>query len=256
MNAAATARFVDRVALVTGGGGGIGAAICRRLGEEGAIVLVVDVVSAAAQEVADGIRRSGGRAEAVAVDLTSRSEVDAAVAKAILRHGRIDVLINNAGINRRGALLDLTDDDWDATLAVNLTAIATLTRAVLPHLIAQGGGAIVNTASQWGIHPAPGHIAYNTSKAAVVSFTKSLAVDYAPHNVRVNAVAPGEVRTPMIEARLAREGRSIAELDEKVPYGRIGTPEEIAAVVAFLASDEAPYVCGAVLEATGAQAVA
>jgi 2-hydroxycyclohexanecarboxyl-CoA dehydrogenase len=251
-----TARFADRVAFVTGGGGGIGAAICRRLADEGALVLVVDVAQPAAEGVAAEIRRTGARAEAVPLDITSRSAIVTAVADILDRHGRIDVLVNNAGINRRGALLDLEDADWDATLAVNLTAVFDVTRAVLPHMIAVGGGAIVNTASQWGMSPAPGHIAYNASKAAVVSFTKSLAVDYAPRNVRVNAVAPGEVRTPMVEANLARQGRSVAELDAKVPFGRIGTPEEVAALVAFLASDEAPYLCGSVVEITGAQEVA
>jgi NAD(P)-dependent dehydrogenase (short-subunit alcohol dehydrogenase family) len=123
-------------------------------------------------------------------------------------------------------------------------------------MIEAGGGAIVNTASQWGLYPAPGHIAYNVSKAAVVAFTKNLARDYAPHNIRVNAVAPGEVRTPMLESGLARSGRTLADLDALVPFGRIGKPEEVAALVAFLASDEAPYICGSVVEITGAQAVA
>jgi 2-hydroxycyclohexanecarboxyl-CoA dehydrogenase len=249
-------RFDGRVAVVTGGGGGIGTAISQRLARERAIVVVVDVVSEAAKRVAASLRAEGLQAEALALDITSPEAVNRAVADLIARHARIDVLVNNAGINRRGALLDVSEDDWNATFAVNLDAIFHLTRAVLPHMIAQGGGAIVNTASQWGLSPAPGHIAYNVSKAAVVSFTKSLAVDYAPHNVRVNAVAPGEVRTPMLEAGLAAKGRTVAELDAKVPFGRIGTPEEVAALVAFLASDEAPFICGSVVEITGAQAVA
>ena len=131
-----------------------------------------------------------------------------------------------------------------------------LCRAVLPHMIGAGGGAIVNTASQWGLYPAPGHLAYNVSKAAVVAFTKNLARDYAPDNIRVNAVAPGEIQTPMLESGLARSGRTVADLDALVPLGRIGKPEEVAALVAFLASDEAPYICGSVVEITGAQAVA
>ncbi|GAB2737794.1 hypothetical protein GCM10027174_08730 [Salinifilum aidingensis] len=113
----------------------------------------------------------------------------------------------------------------------------------------------MNTASQWGLSPAPGHIAYNVSKAAVVAFTKSLARDYAPHHIRVNAVAPGEIRTPVLEDNLARTGRSTADLDARVPFGRIGRPEKVAALVAFLASDEAPFMCGSVVEITGAQAV-
>ena len=171
-------------------------------------------------------------------------------------HGRLDVLVNNAGVNRRGALLDLAAEDWSATFAVNVDAIVHLCRAVLPVMITAGQGAIVNTASQWGLSPAPGHVAYNTSKAAVVALTQNLARDYAPAGVRVNAVCPGEVWTPMLEANLARSGRTKADLDALVPYGRVGMPEEIAALVAFLASDEAPYLCGAAVEITGAQAVA
>lgn len=139
--------------------------------------------------------------------------------------------------------------------AVNVDAMFHLCRAVLPHMIAAGRGAIVNTASQWGLHPALGHIAYNVSKAAVLSFTQNLARDYAPYNVRVNAVCPGEIHTPMLESGLARKGLTVADLDKKVPFGRIGRPEEVAALVAFVASDEAPFICGAAVEITGAQAV-
>ena len=115
-------------------------------------------------------------------------------------HGRLDVLINNAGINRRGDLLSLSDQDWNSSFSVNVHALFHLCRAALPHMIAAGGGSIVNTASQWGLVPVPGHIAYNVSKAAVVAFTRNLARDYALHGVRVNAVAPGEIYTPMVEA--------------------------------------------------------
>ena len=149
----------------------------------------------------------------------------------------------------------MTEDDWTATFAVNLDALFHLCRAVLPHMIAAGKGAIVNTASQWGLHPAPGHIAYNVSKAAVVAFTQNLARDYAPHNIRVNAVCPGEIHTPMLESGLAAKGLTVKDLDEKVPFGRIGRPQEVAALVAFLASDEAAFICGSAVEITGAQAV-
>jgi 2-hydroxycyclohexanecarboxyl-CoA dehydrogenase len=170
--------------------------------------------------------------------------------------GRIDVLCNNAGINRRGNLLSLTADDWRLSFAINVDAMFHLCQAALPPMIAAGGGAIVNTASQWGLHPAPNHIAYNVTKAAVASFTQNLARDYASHKVRVNAVCPGEIHTPMLEAGVKRSGRTIADLDRLVPFGRIGKPEEVAALVAFLASDEAAFICGSLVEITGAQAVA
>jgi 2-hydroxycyclohexanecarboxyl-CoA dehydrogenase len=172
------------------------------------------------------------------------------------RRGRIDILANNAGINRRGNLLALTEDDWHASFAVNPNSMFYLCRAVIPHMIEAGGGAIVNTASQWGLYPAPNHIAYNVTKAAVASFTQNLARDYAPHKIRVNAVCLGEIHTPMLEAGVRRAGKTIADLDRLVPFGRIGKPEEVAALVAFLASDEAQFMCGSLVEITGAQAVA
>ena len=247
-------RFADRVVVVTGAGGGIGTAIAARFAAEGAHVVVCDVAAAAAAATTDAIVDGGGVASALVFDLTGRAACAGAIEGVVGEHGRIDVLVNNAGVNRRGELLALTDDDWTLTFAVNLDAIFHLCRAALPHMIAAGGGAIVNTASQWGLHPVPGHIAYNVSKAAVVSFTQNLARDYAPHGVRVNAVAPGEVHTPMLAQNLERTGRSRADLDAVVPFGRIGEPAEIAALVAFLASDEAPFLCGSVVEITGAQA--
>lgn len=249
-------RFQDKVALVTGGGGGIGSAICARLAEEGARVIVADMNLPAATTVADAIRAKGGWARPAEANIADGSACAGLVAGAVADLGRVDVLVNNAGINRRGKLLDITEEDWRASFAVNLDSMFHLCRAVIPHMIARGGGAIVNMASQWGLHPAPGHIAYNVTKAAVASFTQNLARDYAPHRIRVNAVCPGEIHTPMLEASVRRSGRTLADLDRLVPFGRIGKPDEVAALVAFLASDEAPFLCGSLVEITGAQAVA
>jgi len=249
-------RFISKNVIVTGGAGGIGEAICRRFASEGAQVWIVDSNASLAASLAESIREQGGSAQWRAVDLASATEITAFVAEVKSQGSRIDVLINNAGINRRGPLLELSEEDWHSTFTVNLDALFHMCRAVLPQMIAQGGGAIVNTASQWGLHPAPGHIAYNTSKAAVAAFTLNLARDYAADKVRVNAVCPGEVRTPMLESNLACSGRTLDDLNALVPFGRIGEPEEIAATMAFLASDEAPYLCGALIEITGAQAVA
>jgi len=249
-------RFEGKTALVTGAGGGIGSAISRRLATEGAHVFISDINEAAAKEVADALVGEGCSAEPLVFDLVDPEAPKAAVQRVIEARGRLDVLVNNAGVNRRGDLLSLTENDWRLSFAVNVDSLFHLCRAVLPHMIRAGGGAIVNTASQWGLYPAPGHVAYNVSKAAVVAFTKNLARDYAPDNIRVNAVAPGEIHTPMLESGLERNGRTIADLHALVPFGRIGKPEEVAALVAFLASDEAPYICGSVVEITGAQAVA
>jgi 2-hydroxycyclohexanecarboxyl-CoA dehydrogenase len=249
-------RFDNKVVIVTGGGGGIGTAICKRLASEGGTVIVTDANLEGAKQVTTEIAASGGKAEALQADIAQASACQALVAEVLKHHGRIDILVNNAGLMRRGNIMAISEDDWDITMAVNITAMFHLCRAVIPGMIAQGGGAIVNTASQWGLHPAPNHIAYNVSKAAVASFTQNLGRDYAPHKIRVNAVCPGEVHTPMLEAGVKRSGRTMADLDKLVPYGRVGKPEEIAALVAFLASEEAPYMCGSLIEITGAQAVA
>ncbi|EOQ70883.1 SDR family NAD(P)-dependent oxidoreductase [Acinetobacter pittii] len=245
------ARFIGKTALVTGAGGGIGSATARRLAEEGAIVIVADVVSETAEKTVRDIIKQGYKAETLVFDLTNGNACRQAIADVETKYGHIDILVNNAGAMRRGDLLHTSEADWLLSLEVNVNALFHLCQAVLPNMIAAGGGAIVNTASQWGLTPAPGHIAYNVSKAAVVAFTKSLARDYAPHKVRVNAVCPGEIHTPMLE-----KGKTIADLDVMVPYGRIGKPEEVAALIAFLASNEAAFTCGACVEITGAQAVA
>lgn len=249
-------RFSNKVVVVTGAAGGIGSAICRRFAEEGAHVVVTDADAQGATDVAQAIRSADGAADAVAADISTAQGCQGLVAEVLAKHGRIDVLCNNAGINRRGNLLSLSDDDWRLSFAVNLDAMFHLCRAVLPGMISSGGGAIVNTASQWGLFPAPNHIAYNVTKAAVASFTQNLARDYAQNKVRVNAVCPGEIHTPMLEAGVKRSGRTIADLDRLVPFGRIGRPDEVAALVAFLASDEAAFMCGSLVEITGAQAVA
>ncbi|WP_026622141.1 2-hydroxycyclohexanecarboxyl-CoA dehydrogenase [Ensifer sp. WSM1721] len=249
-------RFEGKVAVVTGGGGGIGSAIARRLAGEGALVVVSDVNGDAAGVVADEIVFGGGSAVAIAADISKKEPCFALIAKAFDNKKRIDILVNNAGINRRGNLMSLTDEDWHTSFAVNLDSMFHLCRAAIPHMTEAGGGAIVNTASQWGLYPAPNHIAYNTTKAAVAAFTQNLARDYAPHKIRVNAVCPGEIHTPMLEAGVKRSGRTIADLDRLVPFGRIGKPEEVAALVAFLASDEAAFMCGSLVEITGAEAVA
>lgn len=251
--AAAARRLEDTVSIVTGGAGGIGSAIAARLAAEGSHVVVCDAAADQAEAIARDISAGGG-ACALAFDLADPRQCADAIEQIHARHGRIDILVNNAGVNRRGELLSLTPADWDLTFSVNVHALFHLSRAVLPHMIDAGSGAIINIASQWGLHPVPGHIVYNVSKAAVVSFTQNLARDYASRGIRVNAVAPGEIFTPMVAAGLEASGRSKADLDALVPFGRVGEPAEVAALVAFLASTEAPYMCGAVIELTGAQA--
>jgi 2-hydroxycyclohexanecarboxyl-CoA dehydrogenase len=248
-------RFKEKVVIVTGAAGGIGTAIAQRFAAEGARVIVTDMNGEGLKATTAAIQATGGRARSFVADIATADGCRAVIADALAHEGRIDVLCNNAGINRRGNLLALTPEDWTLSFAVNIDAMFHLCQAALPQMIAQGGGAIVNTASQWGLYPAPNHIAYNVTKAAVASFTQNLARDYAPQKIRVNAVCPGEIHTPMLEAGVRRSGRTIADLDKLVPFGRIGQPEEVAALVAFLASDEAAFMCGSLVEITGAQAV-
>ncbi len=249
-------RFENKVAVVTGAGGGIGSSIARRLAAEGGFVVVTDVDEAGANKVVNAINADGGHATIIPADISDKYACRELIRHSFELKNRIDVLVNNAGINRCGNLLSLSDEDWELSFTVNLHSMFHLCRAALPYMIAAGGGAIVNTASQWGLHPAPNHIAYNTTKAAVAAFTQNLARDYAPDRIRVNAVCPGEIHTPMLESGVKRSGRTIAYLDKLVPFGRIGKPEEVAALVAFLASDEAAFISGSLVEITGAQAVA
>ncbi len=249
-------RFKDKVVIVTGAAGGIGGAVSARFASEGAQVIAADMNSEGADAIVSQIVSEGGRARVFASDISTADGCRAIIENVIATEGRINVLCNNAGINRRGNLLSLAPEDWRLSFAVNVDSMFHLCQAALPHMIEAGGGAIVNTASQWGLYPAPNHIAYNVTKAAVASFTQNLARDYAPNKIRVNAVCPGEIHTPMLEAGVKRSGRTIADLDKLVPFGRIGKPEEVAALVAFLASDEAAFMCGSLVEITGAQAVA
>lgn len=194
-DSAAASRFREKVCVVTGAGGGIGSAIARRLAREGATVVVCDVDGAAAGKVAAEIAAEGGTAEVSRFDLADASACVQVVDNVVARHGHLDVLVNNAGINRRGDLLALSEEDWATSFAINVHPLFHLCRAALPHMASRGGGAIVNTASQWGLQPAPGHIAYNVTKAAVVAFTRSLARDHANQGVRVNAVCPRDPNT-------------------------------------------------------------
>jgi 2-hydroxycyclohexanecarboxyl-CoA dehydrogenase len=249
-------RFTNKVAIVTGAAGGIGSAICHRLASEGAQVVVTDVNADGAHVTAESVGQAGGKARVFSADIATGEGCRSIITDVMSNEGHIDILCNNAGLMRRGNILAISEQDWSLSFAVNIEAMFHLCKAAIPHMIAKGGGAIVNTASQWGLHPAPNHIAYNVTKAAVASFTQNLGRDYAPHKIRVNAVCPGEIHTPMLESGVKRSGRTMADLDKLVPYGRVGKPEEVAALVAFLASEEAPYMCGSLIEITGAQAVA
>lgn len=241
-----TERFAGKTALVTGAAGGIGRATVARLQADGATVLGVDRIAGHADHFITG-------------DLTDPAFCDGLPAKAVEAMGALDILINNAGIITRGDITTATDDDYARTMAINVEAPFRLCRAAIPIMADAGGGAIVNTSSCWGMHPGPNHPVYVMSKAAIASLTQCLGMDHAHQGVRVNAVCPNEVNTPMIRTGFEIRGmdpdKAVEELNASVPLGRIAEPEDIADVVAFLASDDARYMCGALVEVNGGKPV-
>jgi 3-oxoacyl-[acyl-carrier protein] reductase len=237
----------DRVAIVTGASRGIGRAIAQRLSSQGA-----HVVAAArgenARPVVEEIAAAGGRAEVLSLDVTDPGAAEAAVATTLEKHGRIDVLVNNAGITRDQLMLRMKRDDWDAVIATNLTAAFTLTQAVLKPMIRQRGGRIICISSVVGQSGNAGQANYAASKAGVIGFAKSVALEVASRGITVNVVAPGMIETDMTRA-IAERARE--EWESRIPLKRLGTADDIASAVCFLASDEASYITGQVLAVNG-----
>jgi NAD(P)-dependent dehydrogenase (short-subunit alcohol dehydrogenase family) len=240
-------RLERKVALVTGAGNGIGEATARRLAREGAIVVANDVDVEQARAVVAALRKEGARAVAVAADVTRHADVEAMMRQVVSELGRIDVLINNAGINRDAMSHKMTEEQWDQVLSVNLKGTFLCAQAALTRMRERGWGRVVNTSSVGSLGNI-GQANYAASKAGVIGLTRTLALEYAKYGITVNCVAPGPVMTRM----LAGVPEAIREkIVARVPVGRIARPDEIAGVHAFLASDDAAYITGQVLFVDG-----
>ena len=243
-------RFDDRYALVTGAGSGIGAAIARGFGSEGAFVYVVDIDPEKAQDVAGQIKNSGGQALDIVADVTDGPSVKEAIQKVQDHSGKLDIIVNNAGMNVRTDLRHMTDEEWDLVLQVNLVGGARFARDGLDLLRASENAAIVNLASVMGTRSTRQMSAYSATKAAMASLSRGLAVEYAPYNVRVNYLCPGFVATNLT-SRFVRNPFVKDQILARTPMGRFGEPEEIAKAALFLASDDASYMTGSGITVDG-----
>ena len=245
--AQAAGRFTDRVAIVTGAGRGIGAATARRLAAEGAHVAVIDLEQDAADATAGTITADGGSATGYVCDVSVAGAVDSAVDAVVRGAGRLDVVVNNAGLTRDRMLFKMTEDDWDSVIDVNLKSVFLMARAAQRHMVPARAGAFVNVSSTSALGNR-GQSNYSAAKAGIQGLTATLALELGPYGIRANAVAPGFVVTSMTDAMAVRLGSTPEAIQQTyasaIPLQRVGRPEDIAAVIAFLASEDAAYVSG------------
>jgi NAD(P)-dependent dehydrogenase (short-subunit alcohol dehydrogenase family) len=247
-------QLAGKVALITGGGSGIGRATALLFAGEGAAVAVVDLDGARAQVVAREIDAEGGQALAVRCDVSQAADCQRAVQETVAAFGRLDILFNNAGIIRRASVLELTEEEWDRAMAVNVKSVFLLSRYAIPIMAQGGGGAIVNTGSGWGLVGGRNAVSYCASKGAVVNMTRAMALDHAGQNIRVNCVCPGDTDTGMLRSEAQQLGAAteafLAEAADR-PLRRIGKPEDIAQAVLYLASEASSFVTGTTLVVDG-----
>jgi len=249
-----TQRLGGRVAVVTGAGRGIGQSVAERLAADGAAVAVVDLDDAAARSVADGIVAAGGRALAVRCDVTSPDAVKAMAATVAATFGGIDILVNNAGILRSTKVMDMTAEEWHLVVDANLTSTFLCSQAVQPWMVKAGRGSICNLASMAGRATSTlGGAHYTTAKAGVLGLTRALAREWAGFAITVNAISPGIVDTPMVRA--SRDEAGLEAVRQSIPFKRFADPSELAALIAFLVSDEAVYITGANVDIHGGELI-
>jgi 2-hydroxycyclohexanecarboxyl-CoA dehydrogenase len=248
------ARLKDRSVIVTGGGGGIGGATCRKFAEEGAKVGVFDINLDAAEKVASGIRQAGGKAAAFRCDITDRKSVDQAVGAAISQHGPIDVLVNNAGWDVFKPFVKTEPKDWDKLIALNLTGALNMHHAVLPGMVERQRGRIVNVSSDAGRVGSSGEAVYAACKGGLIAFSKTIAREHARQGITVNVVCPGPTETALFEGYKQGAGnpeKLVQAIVRSIPQGRLGKPEDLPGAIVFFATDDAAYVTGQVLSVSG-----
>ena len=242
--------LTDKVAIVTGGGSGIGEATSQRFSQEGAAVVVADMRLRKAEAVANQINEQGGHALAIEVDVSIPESVAKLVERTVAEYGQLDVMFNNAGTLRPGTVVELDVDDWDLVMGVNVRSVYLGGKFAIPAMLSSGGGSIINTASISGLHGDGGAVAYAASKAAVINLTRAMSTDHAADGIRVNAICPGTIETPpvmrMMEDPVALETNMRAHA-----IGRLGRPEEIASAALWLASDESSFVTGEAIVVDG-----
>ncbi len=243
-----------RAALVTGGASGIGRATALELAHAGASVLVMDLDEQGGEEIVSDISREGRESRLVVADVSRDADCRSAVATCLSEFGRLDILCNSAGVICRSTVVELTEEDWDRTMAINVKSIFLMSKYAVPVMIGQGGGVIVNIGSGWGLAGGRRAAAYCASKGAVIQLTKAMALDHGDRNIRVNCVCPGDTDTPMLRAEAQQVGEPLDRFLSHAaarPLGRIGRPEDVAAAVLYLASDAAAFVTGTTLVVDG-----
>ena len=240
--------LANRVALITGGGQGIGRAVALRFAGEGAKVVAIDIVAESARAVADEIKAAGGEAMAAKCDVTRRDQIDALVGQVLAAYGQIDILCNNAGITRDARLVKMTEDEFDSVVDVNLKGVFNLTQAVAPHMIERGYGRVISASSIVGLYGNFGQTNYVATKAGVIGMTRVWARELGPKGITANAIAPGFIATDMIKTV---PQKVLDDFAGRTPVRRLGTPEDVANAYLFLASEESGFINGIVLSVDG-----